>query len=85
MEDELVCCFKLAVNVVRGGAWQFVYDTNRPAFLERDQVGFSVNGNSYVWVRYCGGEVVSIHMVRKEMAGFSNVKSITFNTLKVVD
>ena len=36
LEDELVCCFKLVVNVVRGGVWQFVYDTNRPAFLERE-------------------------------------------------
>ena len=23
----MVCCFKLAANVVRGGVWQFVYDT----------------------------------------------------------
>ena len=33
----------------------------------------------------CGGEVVSIHIVRKGMAGFSYVKSITFSTLKLVD
>ena len=45
MEDELVCCFKLAVNLVWGGVWQFVYDTDRPAFLERDLVGLGVNGN----------------------------------------
>ena len=44
MEDKLVCCFKLAANVVRG-VWQFVYDTNRPALLERDLVGLGVNGN----------------------------------------
>ena len=43
--DELVCCFKLAANVVRGGVWQFVYDTDRPAFLERDLVGLCVNVN----------------------------------------
>ena len=24
LEDELVFCFKLAANVVRGGVWQFV-------------------------------------------------------------
>ena len=48
-----------------------MYDTDRPAFLERDQVGLGVNGNWQVWVRYSGGEVVSIHMVRK---GFFNVK-----------
>ena len=59
-----------------GGVWQFVYDTNRPAFLERDLMGLGVNGNWQIWVRYCGGEVVSIHRVRKGMAGFSNVKAL---------
>ena len=29
----------------RGRVWQFVYDTDRPAFLERDLVGLDVNGN----------------------------------------
>ena len=28
-----------------GGVWQFVYDTNRQAFLERELVGLGVNGN----------------------------------------
>ena len=81
----MVRCFKLAVNVVRVGVWQFVYDTSRPAFLEKDLVGLGVNGNWQVWVQYCGGEAVSIHMVRKGTVGFSNVKSITFSTLKLVD
>ena len=45
MADELVCCFKLAANVVRGAVWQFVYDTNRPAVLKRDLVGLDVDGN----------------------------------------
>ena len=72
-------------NVVRGGIRQFVYDTNRSAFLERRLVGLGVNGNWQVRVRYCGGEVVSIHMVRKGTVGFSNVKSITYSTLKLVD
>ena len=74
MKDKLVCCFKLAANVVRDGVWQFVYDTNRIVFLERDLEGLGVNGNWQNWVRYCGGEAVSIHTVRKRMAGFSNVK-----------
>ena len=26
LEDESVCYFKLAANVVRGGVWQFVYE-----------------------------------------------------------
>ena len=62
-----------------------MYDTNRPAFLERDLVGLCVNSNWQVWVRYCGGEVVSIHTVRKGTASFSNVKSITLSALKLVD
>ena len=85
MEDKLVYCFKLAANLVRSGVWQFVYDTNRPAFLERDLMGLGVNGNWQDWVQYSGGEAVSIHMVRKGTAGFSNVKSITYGTLKLVD
>ena len=72
-------------NGVRGGVWQFVYDTNRPAFPERDLLGLGVNGNWQVWVQYHGGEVMSIHTVRKGTAGFSNVKSITYSTLKLVD
>ena len=66
MKDELKCCFQLVENVVRSGVWQFVYDTNRPAFLERDLMGLGVNGSWQVWVQYCGGEAVSVHMVRKE-------------------
>ena len=58
---------------------------NRPAFLERDLAGLGVYGNWHVWVLYSGGEAVSIHTVRKETVGFSNVKSITYSTLKLVD
>ena len=71
--------------MVRSGVWQFVYDTNRPAFQKRDLVGLGMNGNWQVWVRYCGGEAVSIHTVREGTVGFSNVKSITLITLKLVD
>ena len=46
MEDEFVCSYKLAANMVRGGVWQFVCDTNRPAFLERNLVGLGVNDRS---------------------------------------
>ena len=58
-----------------------MYDTNRPAFLERDLVGLSVDGNWQVWVRYCGGEPVHIRTVGKRATGFSNVESITFSSL----
>ena len=59
----MVCGFKLAANVGRGGIWQFVNDTNRPAFLERDLVELCVNGNWQVGVQYCGGETVSIDTI----------------------
>ena len=58
-----------------------MYDTNRPAFLERDLVGLSVDGNWQVWVGYRGGELVPIHMVGKGVTGLSNVESITFSAL----
>ena len=58
-----------------------MYDTNRPAFLKRDLVGLSVDGNWQVWVRYRGGEPVSIHMAGKGATGFSTVESITFSAL----
>ena len=45
LEDKLVCSFKLAADVVRGEVCQFMYDANRPAFLEGDLVGLCVNGN----------------------------------------
>ena len=67
-----------------GGVRQFVYDTNRPAFLEGDMVGLCVNGNWQICIRYCGGEAVFIHMVRKGTAGFSIVECITnFSVLYV--
>ena len=58
MEDKQICCLKLVANVVRGGIWQFVYDTNRPTFLERVLVGLGVNENWQVWVQYCSVKAV---------------------------
>ena len=37
------------------------------------------------WARNCGGETVSIHAVRKKALGFSNVKSIAYITLELID
>ena len=45
LEIELVSSFKLSADVVWGGVWWFVYDTDRPAFLERNLVGLGVDGN----------------------------------------
>ena len=58
-----------------------MYDINRPAFLEWDLVGLSVDGNWQVWVRYRGDEPEPIHTVGKGVMGFSNVESITFSAL----
>ena len=45
MENKLVFNFKLAVNVVRGGIWQFVYDANRSAILKGILVRLDVDDN----------------------------------------
>ena len=45
MENKLVCDFKLAANVVRGGIRQFVYYADRPAILKWNLVGLGVDGN----------------------------------------
>ena len=37
--------FETAGECGQGGVKQFIYDTNRPAFLERNLVGLGVNGN----------------------------------------
>ena len=62
-----------------------MYDTNRSAILKWNMMELSVDGNSWVGVQNCGGEMVSIHAVRKRAAGFSNVKSIPYITLELVD
>ena len=67
--------FQTGSKCGQGWSWQFLYETNSPAFLERDLVGLCVIGNWQVWVQYCGGEAVSINTVRKGTVGFSNVKA----------
>ena len=70
MEKKVGMLFRTGGECSQGWNLQFVYDTNRSAFLTRDLVGWGVNGNWQVWVQYCGGEAVSIHTVRKGAAGF---------------
>ena len=36
------------------------------------------------WVQNCGGEMMSIHVVRERAAGFYNVKSIAYIALGLV-
>ena len=62
-----------------------MYYANRPAILKWNFVGLGVNGNRYVWVRNCGGETMSIHVVRERAPGFSNVKSTAYSALELVN
>ena len=68
--------FQIGSKCGQGGVWQFVYDTNKPTFLEGDLVGLCVNGNWQIWVRYSVGE--SVHLYgQKVNGGFLQCKSIT--------
>ena len=40
----MICLFMLVADVVRGGTQEFVNNTDRPAFLERELVGLGVDG-----------------------------------------
>ena len=42
-KDELIWPFILAADMVEGGIWEFVNDTDGPAFL-RELVGLDVDG-----------------------------------------
>ena len=44
LKYKFICHFKLAVDMVGVGIWEFVNDTDRPAFLEREQMGLGVDG-----------------------------------------
>ena len=37
--------FQIGGRCGQGGIWKFVYDTDRPAFMERDLMGLCVDGN----------------------------------------
>ena len=42
LKYKLVCCFKLAADMVEGGIRE--YDVDRPAFLDRELMGLGVDG-----------------------------------------
>ena len=44
LKYRLICLFKLAADMVGGGIWKFVNDTERLAFLERELMRLGVNG-----------------------------------------
>ena len=43
-KNKLICCFKLAADMVDGGIWEFVNVTDGPAFLERELMRSGVDG-----------------------------------------
>ena len=43
LKYKLICSFKLAVDLVGGGIWDFVNDKDGPSFLERELMGLGVD------------------------------------------
>ena len=43
MKYKLICHFKLVVDMVVGGIWEFMNDMDGPAFLERELMGLEVD------------------------------------------
>jgi hypothetical protein len=43
-QKELICFFILMADMVGGGIWELVNDTDGPAFLERELMGLGVDG-----------------------------------------
>ena len=43
-KDKLICYFILSADRLGGGIWEFVNDTDGPAFLERELMGLGVDG-----------------------------------------
>ena len=43
LKDKLLCSFKLAMDMVEAGVREFVYDSDGPALLKQEVVGFSVD------------------------------------------
>ena len=52
-QSELICRFILAVGMVGGSIWEFVFDTDGPAFLERELMGTSRSDFTTVQVEWC--------------------------------
>ena len=56
--------------MVGGSFRKFVYDTDGPAFLERELVGLGVDGYRYVRVRNRASETVPINTFRENLTCF---------------
>jgi hypothetical protein len=48
LKYKLICCFKLAVDMVGGGIQEFLNDMDGPAFPERELMRLGVDGYRYV-------------------------------------
>ena len=44
LKFNLVCCFKLTVEMVGNGVRESVYGADRPSILKRELVGFGMDG-----------------------------------------
>jgi hypothetical protein len=53
LKYKLLCCLELAVDIVGGGIREFLNDADRPVFLERELMGFSVSELKTVQVDRC--------------------------------
>ena len=51
MKFELESHFELVVDKLGGGIREFVNDADRPAFLERELMGFGVDGSEFTTVK----------------------------------
>jgi hypothetical protein len=43
LKYKLICCFKLAADMLGDGIREFVNDTDGPVFLERELIGLDVD------------------------------------------
>ena len=60
----------------RGGIWEFVNNTDAPAFLETELVGLGVDGYREVSFHDCASGMVPINMFREHLTFFPNVKAL---------
>ena len=50
-QNKLICHFILAADMVEGGIWEFVNNTDRSAFLERDWVWMGISRSEFTTVQ----------------------------------
>ena len=70
---------KLAMDIIRGGIREFVYDADGPAFLKRELMGTGRSEFMIAHVEWC-----PINAFQEHLSYLSNVKSISLHTLELV-